>query len=110
MFLAQADHDAGLGRNVRTILPRAIEQLERAPISAAGTGHAVEARNGFDVVIQDVWPGVEDGVQRCLDALEVGDEHFDPAAGYTRAGLCNRVSEDRRAAVPVSYTHLRAHE
>ena len=50
-------------------------------------------------MIEDVRAGVEHCLQRRLDALEVGDEHLDPAAGHTRARLRDRVGEDRRAAV-----------
>ena len=84
---------------VRPVATRAIEQFERARITAAGSRHPVESRNGFDVVVEDVWSGVEHRSKRRFVPLEVRDQHFDPAVGNPVARLANGVHEHRRTAV-----------
>ena len=99
VLLAETDHQAGLGRDVRRVAARALEQLQRARIAAARARHAVQPRHRFGVVIQHVRPRVEHGLQRPLVALEIGNQHFDPAVGQARACLADGLGEDRRAAV-----------
>src|SRR5262245_50011971 len=40
-LFSETDHQTGLGRNVRAITTRSIEQFERTRVTAAGTGHPV---------------------------------------------------------------------
>jgi hypothetical protein len=53
-LLAQTDNDAGLGdlgmAGFRSDLFRLFQEAERARVTSAGFGDAVEARNGFNVV------------------------------------------------------------
>ena len=63
-LLAEAEHHAGLGRNGRPLVRGAIEQLERARVLAARADRAIEARHGLGVVVEDVGPRVEDGLER----------------------------------------------
>ncbi len=53
----------------RNLLGRG-EQVQRALIARAAAGHAIEARHGLGVVIQDVGPGVEHDLQAILDGPE----------------------------------------
>ena len=98
-LFAEADHHAGLGRDVGRVAARPIEQLQRARVASARARHAIQARHGFGVVVQDVGPRVEHRAQRRLVALEVGNQHLDAARGQPRARLADGVGEDRRAAV-----------
>ncbi len=81
------------------IVPRPIEQFERTRVAAARTRHAIEAWDRLDVVIEHVRPGIEDRPEGRLDALEIWNQHFDPAARHTLARQPNRLGEDERAAV-----------
>ena len=97
--LAQPHHDAGLGGNCRLVAARPIEQLQRARIAPTGSRHPVEPRHGFDVVVEDVGPASSTASQRRFHALEVGNQHFDPAVRNPGARLPDRLDEHRRAAV-----------
>ena len=72
---------------------------QRALVAAARARRAVQPRHGFDVVVQDVRPRVEHRAQRRFVSLEIGNQHFDAAAGIARARLRDRSREVRRAAV-----------
>src|SRR5262245_19326060 len=98
-LFAKADHHAALGRNVRRVPLRPLEQLQRSRIAPPRARHAIETRHGLRVVIEDVGTRIEDRAQRRLAALEVGDEHLDAAAGQTFARFADGVCEDRGAAV-----------
>ena len=54
MLLAEAHHQAGLGRDARRDGARAVEQFERARIPPARPRHAIQARHGLGVVIEHV--------------------------------------------------------
>ena len=71
------------------------ERLKRAP----GPHLAVEARHRLRVVVQDVGPGRDHGVQRGPVSLEVGDQDLHRAAGHARPDLADAGREDRRAPV-----------
>ena len=109
-LFAEAHHEAGLGGDAGPIGARPVQQLEGARIPAARTGHAVQARHRFDVVVEDVRTRVEHGVERRLDALEVGDQHLDAARRHALTRQPDRFGEDRRAAVgQVVAIHRRDH-
>ena len=99
LLFAKAHHQAGLGRNVRRVGARAIEQFQRARVAAARAHHAIQARHGLGVVIEHVGPRVEHGLERRALALEVGDQHFDAALGQARLDLADGLGEDAGAAV-----------
>ena len=94
--LAEADHQAGLGRDVRRPRARAVEQLERARVAAARPRRAIEPRHRLGVVVEHVGPRVEDGPQRRFVALEVRDQHFDAARRAARALIARIVSREMR--------------
>ena len=78
---------------------RAVEQLERARVAAARAREAIEARNGFRVVIQDVRARIEHGVKRRFVALKIRNEHFDADRRHALADFANRVRKNLRAAI-----------
>ncbi len=98
-FLAKPDHESGLRRYVGRVTPRPIQQLERARIPSARPCHAVQARDGFGVVIQHVGTRIEHGSERRLVPPEIGNQHLEPALGQPRARFADRVGEDRGASV-----------
>ena len=59
-LFAHADDDAGLGDLLRVEFLDLFEEAQGARVAAAGFGDAVEARHGFDVVIEDLGGGVDD--------------------------------------------------
>ena len=72
------------------------QEVEGALVAAAGLGDAVEAGDGFDVVVEDLGAGVDDELAGSFDALEVGGEDFDLAAGGLAADLQAAVRAMRR--------------
>ena len=79
---------------------RAIGRARRArAVASARPRHAVEARHRLDVVIEHVGPRVEHDPQRRFVALEIGNQHFEPARRNARARLRDRPREMRRAEV-----------
>ena len=98
-LFAEADHDAGLRRDVGPVVPGSVEQLERAGVLSPGPRHAVQTGNRLDVVVQHVGPGVEDRAQRRFHPLEVRDQDLDAAVRYAFPCAADRVGEDAGAAV-----------
>ena len=54
---------------------------------------------GGNIVVGSVGAGVEDGPQRCLDTLEIGDEHLNAAGRAAFPGETDGLGEDECAAV-----------
>src|SRR6185503_20884083 len=77
MRLAEANHDPALAYQVGRALLGPAKHLERTLVARLWTNARVEARNGLDVVIQDLWPCGEDRVERLGTAHEVRDQHLD---------------------------------
>ena len=92
VLFAESDHDAGLGRNVRRVGARSIEQFERARVAAAGARHPVQPRHGLRVVIQHVGPGVEDRVQRRFLSLKIRNQDLEAAVRPARARVSRIVA------------------
>ena len=74
------------------------QQLEGTLVARAGADHAIEARHGLGVVVQDFGPGVDDDADGFAVALEVGDEDFNAAAGSLAANFVDDHGEGARAA------------
>ena len=78
---AEANHQAGLGGNVRVARLELLEELQRVGVVGTRAGLLVEARHGFEVVVHHVRRGlVEDVEGHVHAAAEVGHQHFD--AGF----------------------------
>ncbi len=101
-LLAQADHDAALGEQARAL--RAPEQLQRAAEAGAGAHLAVQARHRLRVVVQDVGPGGDHGLEGGPVPLEVRDQDLHRAAGHTGADLTDAGGEDARSPVTLIVT------
>ncbi len=81
------------------MLLRAAEHLERTLVPRLRANARVQARDGLDVVVQDLGPRGEHGVQRFRAPHEVGDQHLDGRRGRLTADLADRIREDLGAAV-----------
>ncbi len=55
--------------------------------------------HGFQVVIEDIRPGVHDDLERFQAALEIGDEHLHGAFRAQLADAADEGGKDRRPAV-----------
>ena len=86
-LFAQADHDAGFRHACRVQFLGVTQQIQSAFVARAGADDAIEARHGFGVVVQHFGARVDDHADGFAVALEVGDEHFDAAAGRVAANL-----------------------
>src|SRR5436309_1956344 len=78
-LLAETEDDAGLGEQRRRRRTRAPEQLERALVAPAVARDLVEPRDGLRIMVQDVGPGVDHGLERAGRALEIRNQHLDLA-------------------------------
>ena len=97
-LFAEADHDAGFGEAFGAQLFGVAQQLKGALVARAGADDAIEARHGLGVVVEHFGAGLDDGADGFAVALEVGDEHFDAAAGGLAANLFDDQGEGARAA------------
>src|SRR6266545_5782823 len=98
-LLAQPKDDPRLGQELRRRAPRAAEELERALVAAAVTRDLVEARHGLGIVVQDIGPGGDHGLEGGGAALQVRDQELDAAARRLAADGPHRGGKDARAAV-----------
>ena len=78
-----------------------LQKAEGALVAGSGADHAIEARNGFGVVVEDFGAGFNDHADGFFVALEVGDEDFDLAAGSLAANFFNDLNEGAGAAEDV---------
>src|SRR5207244_13017401 len=97
--LAEPDHDSRLRGDMRPVVTRAVQQLQRPWILAAGARRTVQAWNGLDVVVQHVGAGVEHRIERRVETLKVRNQHLDPAVGYPGARLADGLRENPGTAV-----------
>lgn len=92
VFFAYADHDARLGGEAGGF--GAAEDFEGAVVLGLGADGAVEAADGFHVVVEDVGAGVEDELKGGGVAGEVGDEGFDAGGGTSLADGADGLGPD----------------
>ena len=98
--LAQADHDAALGRHARVQGLEFFQQVQRELVVAAGARFFVQALRGFQVVVHHVgWRQGEDAERAVIAAAEVGHQHFNLRAWRQRANTRDAVDKMLRTAV-----------
>ena len=98
-LLAEADHDAGFGEDLRVELLHALQQPHRMEVARAGTHRDVKRGHGFEVVVEDVGLGGHDLFKRALLAQEIRRQDFNGRAGAGRADGADHIGEMLRAAV-----------
>ena len=97
---AKTNHQAGFGRDFGVAGLELLEQFQRVGVVGAGAGLLVEARDGFEVVVEDVGRGLVEDVQGDIHAAaEVGHQHFDAGLGAGCAGGLDALDEVLGAAV-----------
>jgi len=96
---AEAEHQAGLGGDEGARAMREGQHVERTLVARAEPDLAIEARDGLDVVVEDVGVRVHDNFHGVARALEVGDEDFDLAAWDALANGLDGEGEEFGAAV-----------
>ena len=72
-FFAEAKHQAGLGGNVGVRFLCAIKKFQGTFIDGTFADLAIEARNGFGVVVENVWLDGEDDVESVPIAAKIRD-------------------------------------
>src|SRR3546814_6516792 len=86
LLLAEPEHDAGLGEDRRIAALDAFEQPQRGVVARAGANRRIEPRHGFEVVVIDVGPRIDDRRDRAfglvaeirrqdLDRRQIGRAH-----------------------------------
>jgi len=98
-IFTEADHQARFGESVWVELPGVGESLFRPEIVALGLDIAEEARDGLDIVVEDLGIGLHDDVEGFDAAFEIGDQDFDSAFGGKLADVLDEHGEDGGAAV-----------
>jgi hypothetical protein len=86
-----------------------LQKFERAHVLPARTRRSIEPRHRFDVVVQDVGPGLKHDAQRRLLALEVWNQDFDLALrafGVDRPDRFRKVSRAKvRQVIAINRGH-----
>ena len=84
---------------VGTQLLRVAQRRHRPLVVVLRLNFLEQARHGLDVVIENLRRSIRHHLQRIDVALEIGNQHFDGAAGLHFADALNHHRKDRRAAI-----------
>lgn len=96
---AEAEHKAGFSGDIGVELFGVGEHVEGPLVACAEADLAVEAGDGFGVVVEHIGGGIDDDFHGVVGALEIGDEDFDFAAGDAFADGLDAEGEEECAAV-----------
>ncbi|MPM65451.1 hypothetical protein SDC9_112347 [bioreactor metagenome] len=98
--LAQADHDAALGRNLGVQGLELLEQVQRELVVRARTRFLVKARDGLEVVVHHVRRrGLEDLERAVIAATEIRHEDFDLRQRRKLADVLDALHEVARSSI-----------
>ena len=78
-LFAETHHDARLGQSFRPQLFGVAQQFKRAFVARPGTNHAIEARYGLRIVVQNFRACFDNDADGLAVALKIGDENFNAA-------------------------------
>ena len=92
-LFAEADHDSRFCNSLWINFLREPEEAEGALVACSRADDAIEARDGFGIVVEDFGAGFDDEADSFFVALEVGDEDFDLAAGGLAANFVDDHNE-----------------
>ena len=106
--LAQPDHQAGLGEHRGIDLLHPLQQPQRGEVARARADRRIEPRHGLEIVVEDVGPRRDHGLDRALLAQEVGRQHLDRRAG--RRLRASRAMTAAKCAAPPSSRSSRSTE
>ena len=96
---AESQHHAGFCGQPGDKFSGAAEQFERTLVHGTLADLAIQARNGFHVVIQDVGLGGHYRFESVPIAAKIGNQDFDFASGDARANFRDGAREDGGATV-----------
>src|SRR6266700_1680992 len=97
--LAQSQHEAGLGWRGGIHFFGPLEHLERTLVDGLRAHALVQPGNGFDVMVENVGPGIDHDLQRVIDTLEIGRQYFDFTIGVETANPTDGSGENGCAAI-----------
>src|SRR5436305_1966855 len=97
--LAQSQHEAGLGWRGGIHFFGPLEHLERTLVDGLRAHALVQPGNGFDVMIENIGPGIDHDLQRVIDTLEIGRQYFDFTIGVETANPTDSSGENGSAAI-----------
>jgi hypothetical protein len=103
-FFAQAEHQTGFRGHVGVGFLGAAKEFKRALVDGTFADLAIEARNGFGVVIQNVRLDGQNLAKSVPVAAKIGDEHFYFAAGNAIANFLDGAGEDGCATIGLVVT------
>ena len=98
-FFAEAEHQAGFSGHIGMSLFGALEKFKRALVEGTFADVAVEAGNGFGVVIENVGLHRKHRIERVPVAAKIGDQDFNFAAGNPAANFGDGAGENGGAAI-----------
>ena len=70
------------------------QQVQGSQVTSAGPDCAIEAWNGFCVVVQNVRFGIEHDTEWLFETLKIRDQDFDATPRSEQANLANRFGKD----------------
>ena len=97
--VAQSHHQAGFGQDFRAELPGVDQSGPGGFVGALGLDGFEQPGNGFQVVVEDIRPGVHDDLEGFQAALEIRDEYFHGALRAKLPDPADDHGKDRRPAV-----------
>ena len=97
-LFAEANHDPGFSDTSGIQLFGVFEQAQSALVARSRAHHAIEARDGFGVVVEHFGAGIDDNPNCFGLSLEVWDQDFDLAAWSLAANLVDDHGEGSCAA------------
>ena len=95
--LAHAEDQVALGD--QPVVAGRGQHREAALVAERRTDPLEDARHRFDVVRQHFWPRLEDLLEQCRFAVEVGDQQLDAGVGVELLDVAHGLGVQPRAAV-----------
>jgi hypothetical protein len=101
LFLAKAEHEPGLGGDIRVAFLEGAQQGQGAGIVGAGAGLGIEPGDRLQVVIEEVWPAVASELSegQGLATAKVGHQHLQPRVRTAAANGAQASGEVAGAAI-----------
>src|SRR5919197_3100634 len=98
-FLAESDHEAGLGEHRGVEFLYLLQQADRGEVARAGPHGEILRRHGFEIVVEYVRLRCDYALVRAVLAQEIGGEHLDGRRWAARTDRANNGGKVRGDAV-----------
>ncbi len=97
---AQAQHQAGLGQDLRSMRFGMSQDIQGLLIAGSGVAYRMgQAAYGFEILGEDLQPGVDNHLDAACAPLEIRRQGFDCGVGIFRADCTHAVGIVLRAAI-----------